>query len=157
MDTRSTEDSAQGAAFRPDVAAPEAAERAERAAPSSTPTSGSWARRCATGSRSGRVAITGLFVLAVLYTLFFARAFLLPIVLAVLLDFLLSPIIRALKRVRIPEPLGAALVLLALLGVGRRRRVQPGRAGARVDGQGARRASPRCRAGCESCAGRWSR
>jgi predicted PurR-regulated permease PerM len=62
------------------------------------------------------VAITGLFVLAVLYTLFFARAFLLPIVIAVLLDFLLSPVIRALKRVRIPEPLGAAVVILALLG-----------------------------------------
>jgi predicted PurR-regulated permease PerM len=62
------------------------------------------------------VAITGLFVLAVLYTLYFARAFLLPIVLAVLLDFLLSPVIRMLKRARLPEPLGAALVILALLG-----------------------------------------
>jgi len=62
------------------------------------------------------IAITGLFVLAVLYTLYFARAFLLPIVLAVLLDFLLSPIIRALKRMRVPEPLGAALVILTLLG-----------------------------------------
>jgi predicted PurR-regulated permease PerM len=48
--------------------------------------------------------------------LYFARAFFLPIVLAVLLDFLLSPIIRTLKRARIPEPLGAALLLLALLG-----------------------------------------
>jgi predicted PurR-regulated permease PerM len=62
------------------------------------------------------LALTGLLVLAVLYTLYFARAFLFPIVLAVLLDFLLSPIIRALKRVRIPEPVGAALVLV--LGVG---------------------------------------
>jgi predicted PurR-regulated permease PerM len=34
----------------------------------------------------------------------------------VLLDFLLSPIIRTLKRARIPEPLGAALLVLALLG-----------------------------------------
>ena len=49
------------------------------------------------------IAITGLFVLAVLYTLYFARAFLLPIVLAVLLDFLLSPLIRALKRARDPR------------------------------------------------------
>lgn len=61
-------------------------------------------------------AVTGLFLLAVLYTIYFSRAFLLPIVLAVLLDFLLSPLIRALKRARIPEPLGAALVLLVLLG-----------------------------------------
>jgi predicted PurR-regulated permease PerM len=63
------------------------------------------------------IAITGLFVLAILYTVYFARAFLLPIVIAVLLDFLLSPVIRGLKRLRIPEPVGAALVVLTLLGV----------------------------------------
>lgn len=62
------------------------------------------------------LAITGLFVLAAFYTLYFAQAFFLPIVLAMLLNFLLSPIIRALKGARIPEPLGAALVILALLG-----------------------------------------
>lgn len=62
------------------------------------------------------LAITGLFVLAAFYTLYFAQGFFLPIVLAVLLDFLLSPLIRAFKRARIPEPLGAALVILAVLG-----------------------------------------
>ncbi len=62
------------------------------------------------------LAITGLFVLAAFYTMYFARAFFLPIVLAVLLDFLLSPLIRGMKRLRIPEPLGAALVIVALLG-----------------------------------------
>jgi predicted PurR-regulated permease PerM len=61
------------------------------------------------------LAITGLFVLALFYTLYFARTFFLPIVLALLLDFLLNPIIRGLKRARIPEPVGAAVVLLALL------------------------------------------
>jgi predicted PurR-regulated permease PerM len=62
------------------------------------------------------LSITGLFVLAAFYTLYFARAFFLPIIVAVLLDFLLSPLIRGLKRARIPEPLGAALVVIALLG-----------------------------------------
>jgi predicted PurR-regulated permease PerM len=62
------------------------------------------------------IAITGLFVLAVLYTVYFTRAILLPIVLAVLLDFLLSPLIRGLKRLRIKEPVGAVLVILVLLG-----------------------------------------
>jgi predicted PurR-regulated permease PerM len=62
------------------------------------------------------LANTGLFVLAAFYTLYFAREFFLPIVLAVLLDFLLSPIIRGLKRARVPEPLGAALVILGLMG-----------------------------------------
>jgi predicted PurR-regulated permease PerM len=62
------------------------------------------------------LSITGLFVLALFYTLYFAKDFFLPIILAVLLDFLLSPLIRGLKRARIPEPLGAALVIIALLG-----------------------------------------
>ena len=62
------------------------------------------------------LSITGLFVLASFYTLYFAKAFFLPIILAVLFDFLLSPLIRGLKRARIPEPLWAALVISALLG-----------------------------------------
>ena len=62
------------------------------------------------------LSITGLFVLAAFYTLYFARLFFLPIILAILLDFLLSPLIRGLKRARIPEPLGAALVIIGLLG-----------------------------------------
>jgi predicted PurR-regulated permease PerM len=62
------------------------------------------------------IALTGLLVLALFYTLYFAREFFLPIVLALLLDFLLSPLIRAMKRARIPEPLGAAIVIVGLLG-----------------------------------------
>ncbi len=62
------------------------------------------------------VSLVGLFVLAMLYTLHFARAFILPIVLAILLDFLLSPVVRALRRVRVPEPLGAGVVMFGLLG-----------------------------------------
>ncbi|HEX5387191.1 MAG TPA: AI-2E family transporter [Gemmatimonadales bacterium] len=62
------------------------------------------------------LAITGLFVLAAFYTLYFARAFFLPVVFAILLDFLFSPVLRILKRGRIPEPVGAALVILGLLG-----------------------------------------
>jgi len=62
------------------------------------------------------IAITGLFVLALFYTLYFARSFILPILLAILLDFLLSPVVRALKRVRVPVPLGAGIVVLALVG-----------------------------------------
>lgn len=61
------------------------------------------------------IAITGLFVLALFYTLYFARAFFVPLIFAVMLDFLLSPLVRALKRVRVPEPLGAFMVLLGAL------------------------------------------
>lgn len=64
------------------------------------------------------VALTGLFVLAVFYTLYFARAFLLPMVLAVLLSFLLAPVVRLISRLRIPTPASAAIVLLGLVAVG---------------------------------------
>jgi len=63
------------------------------------------------------VGITLLLILAVFYTLYFARSFFLPVILAVLLDFLLSPIIRILKRWRVPESLGAAIVVAGLLGL----------------------------------------
>lgn len=63
------------------------------------------------------LALTGIFVLLLFYTIYFARAFLLPIVLAILLNFLLSPAVRGLRRLRIPEKLGAAIVLLSLLAV----------------------------------------
>lgn len=63
------------------------------------------------------IALVGLFALAVLYTLHFAQEFFLPIVLAVLLDFLLSPLVRGLRKLRIPEPAGAGIVMLGLLGL----------------------------------------
>ena len=62
-------------------------------------------------------ALTGLFVLAVFYTLYFARLFLLPIVLAILFSLLLSPLVRGLARLRVPKGLGAGIVVLALVGV----------------------------------------
>jgi predicted PurR-regulated permease PerM len=62
------------------------------------------------------LALTGLFVLAIFYTLYFARDFILPILLAWLLSSLLAPIVRLFKRVRIPEPLSALFIILALLG-----------------------------------------
>jgi predicted PurR-regulated permease PerM len=63
------------------------------------------------------VALTGLFVLAVFYTMYFMRAMLLPLVLALLLSYLLAPLVRGLGRMRIGPPLGAALVLLSLIGL----------------------------------------
>ena len=62
-------------------------------------------------------ALRGLFLLACFYTLYFGRAFFLPIILSLLLNFLLSPIVRGLKKIHIPEALGAGLVILSLLGL----------------------------------------
>lgn len=59
----------------------------------------------------------GTFVLAATAALHFARPLLLPLVLAVLFNLLLSPGVRALKRLGLPFPLGAALVLLSALTV----------------------------------------
>ena len=63
------------------------------------------------------IALTGLFVLAVFYTMYFMRSVLLPIVLAVLLSYLFRPIVRALARIKVPPIIGAAVVLIALLAL----------------------------------------
>ena len=61
-------------------------------------------------------ALTTLAVLGVLYTLYFARSFLVPIAFALLLNLLLSPALRALVRLGLKPPLGAAVIVLTLLG-----------------------------------------
>ena len=63
-------------------------------------------------------ALLVLAVLATLYTLYFARGFLMPIAFAILLDFLLSPAVRTLVKLRVPQVVAAGLVVLSLLAVG---------------------------------------
>lgn len=66
--------------------------------------------------------------LATFYTLYFTRALLFPILLAMILNLLLSPVVRGLHRLWIPHWIGAALVVAALLAVvvwGALRFVQP--------------------------------
>ncbi len=62
-------------------------------------------------------ALTGLFILAVFYTIYFARAILLPVVLALLLSFLFAPLVRALAKLHIRPALSAALLILGLVAV----------------------------------------
>src|SRR5437764_89173 len=61
------------------------------------------------------LAATLLVVIAFFYTLYFARAFFLPVTFGLLLNLLLSPSVRALKRARIPEAAGAAIVVLSIV------------------------------------------
>lgn len=61
-------------------------------------------------------SLGGLLVLAAFFALYLARGFFLPLVLALLLSFLLSPLVRGMKKIHIPEALGAAIVVLSLLG-----------------------------------------
>src|SRR5512135_17595 len=60
--------------------------------------------------------LTGIFIMLVFYTLYFAAPVLMPIILAMLFNLLLAPVVRLLNKVRIPESLGAAMVLLVALG-----------------------------------------
>ena len=61
-------------------------------------------------------SVTGLFVLAVFYTLYFAADFVLPVALAVLMSLLLLPSVGFLnKKARIPEAVGAALAIAVLI------------------------------------------
>lgn len=67
------------------------------------------------------IALISLLIIAILYSLYIARPILLPITIALLLNFLLSPLMRILKKFWIPNSLSAALIILfsfSLLGVG---------------------------------------
>jgi predicted PurR-regulated permease PerM len=67
------------------------------------------------------LAATLLVVIAFFYTLYFARAFFLPVTFGLLLNLLFSPFVRTLKRAHIPEPIGAAIVVLSIvaaIGIG---------------------------------------
>lgn len=60
--------------------------------------------------------LTILALLATFYTLYLAREFLLPVVLAMLLALLLSPLVLTLRRLRLPAAAAAALVVAGLIG-----------------------------------------
>jgi predicted PurR-regulated permease PerM len=61
------------------------------------------------------LSVAGILILFTFYTLYFARAFLVPVVMALLLSMLLRPVVRGLHRLYIPEALGAAIVLMVLV------------------------------------------
>jgi predicted PurR-regulated permease PerM len=60
-------------------------------------------------------SLTGLVLLAVLYTLVLAQKFFVPLVLAFLLSLVLAPIVRWLEWLHIPRTLGAGFIVLLLL------------------------------------------
>ncbi|MCB9931010.1 MAG: AI-2E family transporter [Alphaproteobacteria bacterium] len=63
-----------------------------------------------------RTAVVGLFVLACLYSLYFAAEFFLPLTLALILHLVLRPVMRLLTRLRLPNAMAAGLVVLAIVG-----------------------------------------
>lgn len=61
------------------------------------------------------LAVVGIFLLSLFYFLYFARPFLLPVVLALMLSFLLKPVVRLMARFKIPQPIGSAVLLIFLV------------------------------------------
>ncbi len=57
----------------------------------------------------------GALLLALIYTLYFAKALLLPVFLAFLVALVLRPCVRLLQRAHIPETLAAAVIILTIL------------------------------------------
>ena len=68
-------------------------------------------------ARAQAIALTGLFALAICYTLYLAQDVLMPVTAAVILALLLQPAVRLLRRVKVPEPIAAGLVVAALFAV----------------------------------------
>jgi len=65
----------------------------------------------------GTLPVVGLFILALITAFYFSRAVLMPILFGMVLALVLAPVVEKLSRLRIPEPLGAALVMLAMVGL----------------------------------------
>jgi predicted PurR-regulated permease PerM len=64
------------------------------------------------------IALTVIAVIAVILLLQLAQTMIIPIVLAVLISYALDPAVDWLARRRLPRPLGAAIILCAVVGGG---------------------------------------
>jgi len=63
------------------------------------------------------IALTGIFILAVMYTFYFARALFIPLFFALLFNLMLSPAVDMLRKVHMPPAFGAAIVLSLLIAI----------------------------------------
>jgi len=64
-----------------------------------------------------RVLLTILAAVAVISCLYLARGFLVPLALSLFFAMLLAPLVNLLRRLHVPRPLGAGIVMLVLIGV----------------------------------------
>lgn len=63
--------------------------------------------------RTGRAMLTGIFLMMLVYALYFARDFFMPVTLAILLALMLTPIVRfSKKRLGISEAISATLLVV---------------------------------------------
>jgi predicted PurR-regulated permease PerM len=80
-------------------------------------TSGAQPVRAARSRSGGTLPVVGLFAMALIVALYFGRAMLMPILFGMVMALVLAPVVERLTRLRIPEPVGAALVMLAAVGL----------------------------------------
>ena len=74
--------------------------------------------RIAAANAQGVEGLLGLAVAVVVVAgLFFAKDVLIPITLAILLSFVLSPIVSLLRRLRLPKALAVLTTVIAALGM----------------------------------------
>jgi predicted PurR-regulated permease PerM len=62
------------------------------------------------------VALGVLAVIAIVAALYLARAFFVPLLIGILASYTLRPLVEWLRAIRVPRPVGAALVLALLVG-----------------------------------------
>ncbi len=65
----------------------------------------------------GALPVVGLFVMALIASLYFASAILMPLLFGMVLAVMLAPAVERLSRLHIPEPIGAAIVMLGMVGL----------------------------------------
>lgn len=63
-------------------------------------------------TRLMRSLLIGIFILMIIYALYFARAFFMPVILAFLLTLTLTPIVRYLRKHGVPDVVSATLLVL---------------------------------------------
>jgi hypothetical protein len=62
--------------------------------------------------------LTGIFLLLVMYTLYAAATLFMPLMVAFLTSLIFTPVVRALRVLKIPPPVSAAVVVMGVLGLG---------------------------------------
>ena len=70
---------------------------------------------------ASRKAVTGIFLILLVYALYFGREFFMPVVLAFLFALTLTPIVRFLRKRGVPAPLSATLLVIVtatVIGLG---------------------------------------
>jgi predicted PurR-regulated permease PerM len=68
-------------------------------------------------ARAAQVALIGLFIIALLWCAYVARAVIVPVLLAWVIATIMLPVVRWLERHRVPRVLGVLLLTIALIGL----------------------------------------